>query len=156
MYITTFYRKSDEPIRTNTEKTNSQPSEESYYYNNEAAAKEHMDLFRKDTSNLYSRISVVDDSSNQVLHLLVFNEKGEATIVLSQGALVRLAPEHRTEDEAKYIYAVTNNNDRTMRCEITCLNSGMAIQPRELVGVNMIEVLGDDITVEAIAKRKKR
>lgn len=139
MFSTIFYRKDKK-------------QDEIYYYNDENAAKSHMELFRADDSNLYSRIAVVNDDTNTTFHLMVFDESGKMDALYSQGTLVRLAPKYRSEGEAKYVFAISNINDKTMRLNITCLNSRLTLKPSEVVGVEMVEPIGEEITVEQIAK----
>jgi len=74
-------------------------------------------------------------------------EKG-LILMIKNGDVVRLKPEFCTETERNYIYAVVNINEKTGRCDISCLNSGLALPPTETVMIEMVDLVGT--TVEDI------
>ena len=143
MYITIFNR------------ADGKPSEE-YPYRTEVEAVKHLNMFRRDNSEIYKNIAVLDDVTKTVVAVLGFIN-GQPYDVFRNGDVVRLKPEFCGERERHYIYAVTNINDATGRCTITCLNSGMAISPSETVGLEMIRQVanGQPITVEELASFKE-
>lgn len=128
MFLTKFVRKDNQP-------------DEDYWYNTAAEAVDHLCHFADDDSNLYQKIVASDEGKNVVLQILVFDENGKATSY-KEGDVVRLHPSFCTEGERKYIYAITNINDRTMRCIISCLNSGLSLPGSEMVGFEMITPVG--------------
>lgn len=68
--------------------------------------------------------------------------------MIKNGDVVRLKPDYCTEKERNYIYAVVNTNEKTGRCDISCLNSGLALPPTETVMLEMVDPVGT--TVEDI------
>ena len=125
MFLTKFIRKDGK-------------HDEEYFYHSASDAIGHLSLFIDDESNLYKRIVASDEGKNTVLQILVFDEQGKATS-FKNGDVVRLHPDFCSEGERRYLYAITNINDRMMRCTISCLNSGMVIPPSQVVSLNMIK-----------------
>jgi len=124
MYLVNFIRKDGGP-------------NEEYYYHAEKEAVSHMALFAEDNSNLYKCIVVSDESKNKVLQILCFDDEGKATS-FKDGDIVRLHPDYCEMEERQFLYMITNINDRTMRAQIGCLNSGLRIPGTETVGLEMI------------------
>lgn len=138
MYLTRFNRKDGHP-------------HEDYFYNNGEGALAHLSLFAGDNSGLYSSVVASNEGTNTVLRMLVFSDDGSVTDYRLSG-FARLKPEFCTPAERHLIFAITNINDRTMRCNIVCLNSGMSIPPAETVGLNMITpIIVEDIQISRVS-----
>ena len=131
MYLTQFLRKDGKP-------------DESYTYSSAEEALHHASLFVEDDSNLYKKIVVVDAKKNTVLQLIVFDQDGKPTS-FKEGDVVRLRPEFSKEEERRFIYAIRNINDRTMRFIISCLNSSLILGSSEVVGVEMVSKVGTTV-----------
>lgn len=140
MFLTKFVRKDGKP-------------DEEYYYHSASEATDHLSLFLDDDSNLYGSIVASDEKENKVLQILLFDTQGKATS-FKDGDVVRFCPEYCSEGERKYIFAITNMNDRTMRCTISCLNSSLVLGSSETVGFEMIQQVGTTIE-EILASAKK-
>ena len=97
----------------------------------------HASLFDADDSNLYNNIVVSDETENKVLKMILFDDNGTPTC-FKDGDIVRLHPDFSNEAERRYLYVLKNMNDRMMRGQIVCLNTGMIIPSAEIVGLNMI------------------
>jgi len=63
----------------------------------------------------------------------------KASINITEGDIVRLKPEYRTDGERKYLFKVSDINTGTGRCTITCINSTLPIAPSEIVEIKMIK-----------------
>lgn len=124
MYLVCFNRKDEKPT-------------EEYYYGTETEAMHHTSLFDDDDSNLYKSIVVSDEAENKVLKVILFDDNG-TSICFKDGDIVRLHPDFSSEEERRYLYVLKNINDRMMRGQIVCLNTGMIIPSAETVGLNMI------------------
>lgn len=132
MFLTKFVRKDEKP-------------DEDYWYQTAEEALHHLSLFVDDDSDLYKRIVASDEGKNTVLQILTFDAHGKATSFKVED-VVRFKPEFCSEGERKYIFAITNLNDRNMRATIVCLNSGMAIPGSETVELNAIAPVGTTLT----------
>lgn len=94
-----------------------------------------------DTINDFEGLSMValfDIETNVVVRLFHF-ENGKLRASFWDGDIVRLRKNYSNPGEGKYIYRVTDINENTGRCLITCENSGTPIPCSESVGVEMIE-----------------
>ena len=127
--------------------------DECYNYNALDDAFNHVAAFLDDNSNLYRAIVLSDESENRVCQILWFSEVGRA-YSFKERDIVRLRPAFCDSTAARgHLYAVTNLNDKTMRCTITCLNSGLSILPSEVVDLHMVSPVGttlDDIVGAAM------
>lgn len=128
MFLVKFYRKDGKP-------------DEEYFYHSAEEALQHLSLFVGDDSNLYNSIVASDEGKNTVLQILLFDEEGKGTSY-KEGDVVRFNSEFCSEGERRLLFAITNLNDRMMRANITCLNSGMAIGHTETVDLQMIRQTG--------------
>ena len=142
MYIVRFTRSDDKPV-------------EEYPYRTEIEAVKHFNLFRNDDSGIYRNIAVVEENSNTVIAILLFDSEGRPTGTFKAGDIVRLKTEFCSEWERHLVFSVSNINEATSRCTITCLNSGMAIPSSEIVGLDMIRQVADGkpLNIDEIAKQ---
>lgn len=118
--------------------------DEDYWYNTAEEALDHLRKFIEEDSNLYEKIVASDEMKNTVLQILVFNAEGKATSYM-EGDVVRFNPAYCKEGERRFICAITNLNDRTMRANIVCLNSGRSLPFSESVGFEMIDHVGTTV-----------
>lgn len=84
-------------------------------------------------------ISIIDKRSNTITCIKLF--KNETSYELKNGDIVRIRPEYRTKEEAQYTFVVSDINENTERCSITCINSGMTIPSKEIVGIEMVKTI---------------
>jgi len=113
------------------------PAEE-YYYDTEADADYHINLFISDDSGLYKFIALFDRQDSLVQRILVF-ENGSLREDFRNRDVVRLRSGFRSEGEAGYLYCLSNINENMGRCLITCLNGGTTIPTSEMVELEMID-----------------
>ena len=97
------------------------------------------DYYQSVSKNGLRSISVLDKETSTVLYIKVFDD--DTTCELKDGELVRLKPEYRTENEAHYVFAVSDINENTERCSITCMNGTMMIPSKETVSIDMIKTV---------------
>lgn len=131
MFLTKFVQKDGKP-------------DEDYFYDSADGALHHLALFLDDDSNLYKKIVASDEKKNTVLQMLVFDQDGKAES-FKEGDVVRLKPEFCSEGERRFIFAIRNINDRTMRLIISCLNSTLSLGSSEVVGVEMVSKVGTTV-----------
>ena len=84
-------------------------------------------------------ISIIDKSNNTIICIKLF--KNGTSYELKDGDIVRIRSEYRTKEEAQYIFVVSDINESTERCSITCTNSEMTIPSKEIVGIEMIRTI---------------
>lgn len=128
MFLTKFVRKDHQP-------------DEEFWYNNAEDALSHLRLFVNDDSDLYERIIVSDERKRTVLQILIFGADGRITSFKDRD-IVRFHHDFCTAGERKYLFVITNIDDRYMRATIICLNSGMVIPAAETVELQMIVPVG--------------
>lgn len=124
-YVVRFVRKDGKP-------------DEEYFYHTKADALYHFNLFLNDDSGLYRMIAIYNDATNFVEDMIPFDDSGRPLPVLSEGSIVRLRPEYRSKGEERYLFRVTNLNERMGHCCIVCLNSALSLPSSEIVGVQMV------------------
>lgn len=127
MYITIFTRVDGKPA-------------EEYPYRTIIEAEKHLDLFRKDDSGIYKSIAVLDDVTDTILSILVFND-GVPGEVIRHNDIVRFKPEFCSDSERHLLFAVKNINEKTHRCVVVCINSGQPLPSSETVGLEMIRLV---------------
>lgn len=109
---------------------------ETYEYTLLEEAKDAMDTIN-DFEDL-SLVALFDTEANTVVRLFHF-ENGKLRASFWDGDIVRLRKNYREPGEEKYIYRVTDINENTGRCLITCENSGMPVPCSECVGIEMVD-----------------
>lgn len=124
-YAVRFIRIDGEPI-------------EEYLYSTKADADNHLRLFVDDKSGLYKRIAVLDQKTQTVEHILVF-ENGSMRMHLTDGDTVRLRKEYASPKEREFLFTVSNIHEDIGRCMITTKNNKTSFPARESVNLEMIE-----------------
>lgn len=93
---------------------------------------------KKEDKNIRS-IAVLNKDECTVICIKLF--KGGETCELKDGDIVRLRSEYCTKEESQYIYTISDINESTERCSITCMNGTMTIPSKETVNIDMIKVV---------------
>lgn len=119
-----------------------------YMLNNKSIANKEMDFEFWDDAKEYfdklnridiacDRIILLESKRNTVTATKEFNKR-ECTDTFYDKDVVKLKAEFCTEQEKNYIFRVTDINENTGRCLITCLNSGAHLPCSECVDITMI------------------
>lgn len=83
-------------------------------------------------------VALLDKKLNTVVCLFHF-EGGKFRDSFWDGDIVKFRKEYCELGEEKYVFRVTDINENTSRCLITCENSGLFIPGSECVGIETIE-----------------
>lgn len=100
-------------------------------------AKVYLYYFVGDSSGDYDRIALLDIKKQHVLAVLDF-ENGKYREVFSDSDMVKLRDEFCSKAERNYLYSISNINEITGRCLITCLRNNGGIPVAETVDLNMV------------------
>lgn len=100
-------------------------------------AKVYLYYFVGDNSGDYDRIALLDKKKQLVLSVIDF-ENGKYRDVFCNSDMVKLRDKFCTKAEKNYLFYISNINEITGRCLITCLRNNGAIPVAETVDLNMV------------------
>ena len=100
-------------------------------------AKVYLCYFVGDSSGNYDRIALLDVKKQLVLAVLDF-EDGKYRDIFFDSEMVKLRERFCSKAEKKYLYSISNINEITGRCLITCLRNNGGIPVAETVDLNMV------------------
>lgn len=100
-------------------------------------AKVYLYYFVGDSSGNYDRVALLDVKKQLVLAVLDF-EDGKYRDIFFDSDMVKLREEFCSKAEKNYLFSISNINELTGRCLITCLRNKGAIPAAETVDLNMV------------------